>query len=222
MGIYTTQRRYFEQAYATGEHGWPVTGPSRAVVEFARRFSRERPAARVLDLGCGEGRHTFFLASRGFRTVGLDYQRGAIERALSLSPSRSRPLTRKNVAFVVGEAFALPFREGIFDLVIDYGCLHHVRKSDFGRYLSSLLSHLVPDGYYLLSCFSIRFKHHPEERRSRDWLVHRGHYDRFFRKSDFQRLFSPHFSILQAVEERDREHPGYVFWHVLMKRRADA
>ncbi len=222
MGIYTTQRRYFEQAYVTGEHGWPVAGPSRAVVEFARRFSRERPGGRgirwALDLGCGEGRHTYFLASRGIRTVGLDYQIGAVRRARALFPSA--PLVRENASFVVGEAFAPPFREGIFDLVLDYGCLHHVRKSDFRRYLDALLSHLALDGYYLLSCFSIRFRHYPKEQRRRDWLVHRGHYDRFFKRRDFDRLFSDHFSILRAIEERDRKHPGYVFWHVLMQRHA--
>jgi SAM-dependent methyltransferase len=169
--------------------------------------------SRVLDLGCGEGRHTFACAELGLRTVGIDYQPGAIARARSMPKAKEAP---RRYYWAVGDAFDLPFRGGSFDLVLDCGCFHHVRKSDTGHYLKSVVPLLVPGGHFILSCFSWRFKHHPGEKRTRDWLVHRGHYDRFFRKPHFDRIFGGLFEILKIGEERDGL---YAFYQVLMRKK---
>jgi SAM-dependent methyltransferase len=216
MSVYLRQKRYFEKAYQTGEHGWPTTEPSRFVVEFLKGFDRQKYRGRVLDIGCGEGRHTLLFAASGHRAVGVDLQSLAIRRARKFA--RQKGLS-KHFRFAVGDVFSLPFQPASFDVLIDYGCLHHVRKRDFSRYLRGTYPLLRPGGYFLLSCFSHRFKHHPGERRTRDWLVHRGHYDRFFTKKDFGVLFGKHYDILKSREERDPKHPHYVFHHVLMRRK---
>jgi SAM-dependent methyltransferase len=112
--------------------------------------------------------------------------------------------------------FALPFASNAFDVVMDYGCLHHVRRADTQRYLDQVVPLIKPGGYFLLSCFSTKFKHHPDERRTRNWLVHAGHYDRFFRREDFRPLFGRWFDILEMTEDRDG---SYVFHNVLMRKR---
>ena len=71
-----------------------------------------RPDFRILDLGCGSGRICLQLARQGYSQVmGLDVNHngltGARTAAVSLDPSH-RP------AFVVGEAQALPFKDGLF------------------------------------------------------------------------------------------------------------
>ncbi len=217
MNLYSRQRRYFEHAYRTGEHGWPVTGASPPVVAFLRDFHRRCPPAagrRVLDIGCGEGRHTILFAAAGYEAIGVDNQPRAIERARRFAAESGPPPAR--LRFALADVFHLPFPPGSFDVVLDYGCLHHVRKSDFARYRAAVVPLLRPDGYLLLSCFSTRFKHHPGERRTRDWLVHRGHYDRFFRKDDFARLFGTWFGIEKIEELRDGT---YAFWHVRMRKK---
>lgn len=214
MGLYQKQKEYFEQAYKTGRHGWPTVGPTPFVVRALRMIRRGAPRGRVLDLGCGEGRHTLASAREGFDAVGLDYQPLAIRRARALA---RRKKVRGRFRFRVGDAYRLPFPPNSFDAIIDYGCLHHVKIGDTHRYMKSVLPRLKPGGYFVLSCFSIRFKHHPDDKRRRNWLVHSGHYDRFFRKLDFGRLFGKQFEILK-IEERDEGL--YVFWDVLMKKKA--
>ena len=211
MSIYQKQKRYFEAAYRTGEHGWPTVGPSLSVTAFITRFKREREGGWILDIGCGEGRHAAAFARAGYRAVGLDYQPAALARAVSLTAG-SGP----NLHFVLGELFHLPFPAGRFDVLLDYGCFHHVRKRDTGRYLDCVVPLLRTGGYFLLSCFSTAFKHHPEERRRRDWLVHRGHYDRFFRREDFAAIFGETFRILQVEEEREGIQ---AFYNVLMRKK---
>ncbi|HXC61609.1 MAG TPA: class I SAM-dependent methyltransferase [Nitrospiria bacterium] len=213
MDLYARQRRYFAGAYETGEHGWPTTEPSDFVVKVFKKIKPRLSRTRLLDIGCGEGRHTLLAARYGFHTVGLDYQPPAIHRALRFAKEQG---VTTGFSFLIGDVFHLPFQEKSFDILIDFGCLHHVRKKDFSKYLDSILTLLGPGGYYVLSCFSTQFKHHAGERRTRDWLVHRGHYDRFFRKQDLNALFGRDFDQLDYNRERDG---SYVFHQVLMRRK---
>lgn len=50
-------------------------------VEFLVGELRLRPGSRLLDLGCGTGRHAVELARRGFRMVGVDLSRGMLRQA---------------------------------------------------------------------------------------------------------------------------------------------
>lgn len=177
MNLYARQKRYFAQAYETGEHGWPMAEPSDFVIKVFKKIKPLLSNTRVLDIGCGEGRHTFLAARYGFHAIGLDYQPLAIHRALEFAEKQD---AAAGFSFIAGDVFNLPFQEKSFDVLVDFGCLHHVKKKDFSRYLDSILTLLRPRGYYILSCFSTEFKHHAGEKRTRDWLVHRGHYDRFF------------------------------------------
>ncbi len=54
---------------------------TRAEVDFLERALRLRPAARVLDVPCGHGRHSLELAARGFRPTGVDLSREQIDEA---------------------------------------------------------------------------------------------------------------------------------------------
>lgn len=215
MGLYQKQKKYFEKAYKTGEHGWPTVDPTPFVLRALPRIRKSAAPdrARILDLGCGEGRHTLACAREGLDAVGLDYQPMAIRRARAFA---RRQKIRGRFRFTVGDAFRLPFPPNRFDGLIDYGCLHHVKIGDTRRYFKSVLPCLKPGGYFILSCFSTRFKHHPGEKRRRNWLAHKGHYDRFFRKQDFGILFRKQFEILTMEERRNGLH---VFWDVLMKKK---
>jgi len=208
-GIYRAQRGYFRRAYETGRHGWPAVGVSPMVARFLRSAKTRR--GRALDIGCGEGRHSVAFAQRGFDAVGVDLEPKALARARAAAKGvGAQPL------FLQANVFALPFSPVAFDVVMDYGCLHHVRRSDTRRYLDQVVPMIKPGGYFLLSCFSTKFKHHPNERRTRNWLVHAGHYDRFFRREEFRSLFGRWFDILELTEDRDGSS---VFHNVLMRKR---
>ncbi|MFO0550428.1 MAG: class I SAM-dependent methyltransferase [Polyangiaceae bacterium] len=50
-------------------------------IDFLERVMQMTPEMRVLDLGCGHGRHANELASRGYNVVGIDLVEGFLERA---------------------------------------------------------------------------------------------------------------------------------------------
>ena len=75
---------------------------------------------------------------------------------------------------------------------------------------------LKPRGSMILSVFSVDFKHHPHERRTRDWLVHRDHYDHFFKPSQIRAAFRDSFDLVRVLVEKDGLNG---FLHCLLRRR---
>lgn len=84
-----------------------------------------RPGQRLLDAGCGEGRHCFGALERGARVVGLDLDRSALRRGSGPLRARARELDGSG-AMLHGDAFRLPFRDACFDRVICSEVMEHV------------------------------------------------------------------------------------------------
>ncbi len=67
-------RSYIRLAYRTGRHGWEVEDPSPYAVRFLNRLRRVIPGGRLLDIGCGEGRHAIAASKLGFKATAVDYE----------------------------------------------------------------------------------------------------------------------------------------------------
>jgi len=205
-------RRYFRQAYRTGRHGWAAVVPSPYATAFLKRLRRLAPGGRLLDVGCGEGRHAIAAAKLGFRVTAIDYEPLALKRARRFA--RAKQAT--DIRFREADVLCLPFADSCFDIILDYGCLHHQRKSDWPAYRAGILRILKPRGFYVLSVFSPRF--FLFRGRRRPWHIAQGAYRRCFTRGDILALFGSSFDILELAEEKGDERG---FWHALMRRRTE-
>ena len=79
---------------------------------------KEIKPKKILDIGCGTGWLSKMLSSNGYHTVGIDISDWLIKNARKSHSEKSQ--------FIVGDGMNLPFRDGIFDLIIGIGVLHHL------------------------------------------------------------------------------------------------
>jgi ubiquinone/menaquinone biosynthesis C-methylase UbiE len=70
--------------------------------------------ARVLEIGCGEGRLTWRYAASAGRVAGIDSD----FNRLSVAPGDCPPTLRSRVAFALARAENLPFPRETFDLAL--------------------------------------------------------------------------------------------------------
>jgi ubiquinone/menaquinone biosynthesis C-methylase UbiE len=108
---------------------WAETSPPLPiVVDFAEDLKREG-ARRVLDLGCGAGRHSILLGKMGFQVVAQDVS----ETALKTLEGRLKTASIDNITLVKHEMRDLPFVDNYFDGVVCTNVLHHGRLVEIKR-----------------------------------------------------------------------------------------
>src|SRR5262249_58019594 len=98
-------RDYFERGYA---QRWGLRAPTDQVRVEARGLwdlLQLTDASRVVDIGCGHGRHALALAERGAEIIGLDFSDALLTRARDLSGELRTP-----VRWIRGDMRRLPMQ----------------------------------------------------------------------------------------------------------------
>lgn len=101
--------------------------PNEDVVRTIARTGRSD--LHVLEIGCGAGAQLWYLAHDGHRARGLDLAPSGLEQARD----RLREEDLATPPLVRGDASVLPFRDGIFDIVLDVETLAHVGSAPAQR-----------------------------------------------------------------------------------------
>jgi SAM-dependent methyltransferase len=117
--------------------------------EFACLLDRAIPGdARVLELGCGTGQMSLFLATADRIVVGADMTRAS----LRLASAAARRFGVGCVQFVETDLRAPGLRAGAFDVVYSSGVLHHTPdpRASFG----SMVRLVRPGGLVVLGLYN--------------------------------------------------------------------
>ncbi|MCB9778387.1 MAG: class I SAM-dependent methyltransferase [Alphaproteobacteria bacterium] len=133
-------------------------------VELMTQLLRLEPGARVLDLGCGAGRHAILLAERGMEVVGVDWSEPVLE--LAADTWARRHADEAGPRFVKGDMRTPPV-EGTFDAVIAMDVAFGIFDDDADhlQVLSAASELLAPDGALLLELFNPYFWSHAAQTR---------------------------------------------------------
>ena len=128
---------------------------------------------KMIDVGCGAGRHTFEAFRRGADVIGFDQSAADLNDVDEILQAMKRqgqaPASAKGEA-VKGDALELPYGDGTFDCVVASEILEHVPADD--RAISELVRVLKPDGVLAITvprwlperiCWALSDEYHANE-----------------------------------------------------------
>jgi len=127
---------------------WLRTRAERS--DFARLLDQAIPGdARIVEIGCGTGQMSLYLARADRTVIGCDLARGS----LALGASAARRYGLSSVQFVECDLTRLPLREGAFDVVYCSGVLHHT--PDPRAAFASIVGAVRPGGMIVLGLYNL-------------------------------------------------------------------
>lgn len=140
-------QNWYQRATTPEELPWHRETPP-ALLEKAVAGHPEK--GKALDIGCGAGTFSVYLAKQGFDVTGVDF----VEKALGFARERAKREGVK-VNFVKSDILQWD-PPGKFDLIFDSGCLHSLEDSFNAAYKERLLKWLAPGSDYVLVHFGRR------------------------------------------------------------------
>lgn len=187
----------FDAAYE-GVPNWDIGRPQRAFVRLVEAGLVRGP---LLDVGCGTGELTMFLARQGHEALGIDISPRAVATA------REKARWRRNPArFVVWDALALDglARAGFgFRTVLDCATFHVLRFADRQRYVEGLSAVLDPGGL-----FCVLGDARPDPRQ--EYGISPAEFRARFRAADGWDLLGTWETVFERRYSRNRAYLGLV------------
>ena len=197
MADYSEWDQYYRK-YPLEELGWELGKPRPILVEYMEKGLL--PKGKALDLCCGAGTNTVYLAQSGFDVTGIDISKTAIEIA-----KKKAHQAKVHINFLPESFIDLTFSDGEFDFVFDMGCFHHVDVEERAKFIAGVYRVLRECGVYMLTCFSYK--------NGLGW--------NHFTRQQIIELFSGHFVLVEIRHYPSLEGDGVIrfFYTVLMKKK---
>lgn len=109
---------------------------------------------RVLDLGCGSGRHIIYLAKKGLQVYGIDIA----EEGMKITKEwLKKEKLRANLK--IGSIYKkLPYQDNFFDAVISTHTIHHAKIKNIRKSVKEIERILRPKGLIFITVRKRKFK----------------------------------------------------------------
>ena len=108
---------------------------------------KKKGVKKVLDLGCGSGRHLVYLARRGLNVYGFDISEHGIKIAKDWLKKE-----KVKAGFKIGDIYKkLPYNDNFFDALISVQTLHHNRIGDIRKLIKEIERILKPGGFIFVT-----------------------------------------------------------------------
>ena len=118
-------KRWYEALFANYARKYDAEGFTQGTLgecDFIENEIGGKRSTRILDIGCGTGRHAIELAARGYAVVGVDLSMAQLARARAKAAERGlavdfRPADARDLPFAAEFDLAIMLCEGAFPLM---------------------------------------------------------------------------------------------------------
>lgn len=154
----TGEQKTFEATYEWARTWQDLPWAHEAPTLFLAEICQKRPPGRALDLGCGAGTDSVYLAKRGWDVTALDF----VPKALEYTGNRARDagVTVRTVQADITQ-WTVP---EAYDLVLDHGLLHNMDPVRHPEYRERVLEAIGDDADFVLLHWHPRYVDQPSGR----------------------------------------------------------
>lgn len=111
------------------------------------KIFKKHNVKRVLDLGCGSGRHTVYLTRNGFKVYGIDIAEEGIKITKEWL-KREKLQANLKVDSIYKK---LPYKDNFFDAIISTNTIHHTKIEDIRKAIKEIERILRPKGLLFIT-----------------------------------------------------------------------
>lgn len=119
--------------------------PSKEIIDIVPYLKEH---ARILDVGCGDGRNALYLANLGFQVDAFDISQNAIDKVDYLKKKHNLKINT-----FVGDVFGYNFSYK-YDMIIMHGVLQFVERDKQADMLKLLKKWTCKNGYHIVALFT--------------------------------------------------------------------
>jgi SAM-dependent methyltransferase len=199
MASRQTLFRIFYRIGFTPWDGHPLGQSLRDLVEGSGD-TPALPAGRALDVGCGTGDSSIYLAQHGWKVTGVDFVAKALDKARAKAGAAdvSADFVHADVTQLSQAAIGADFQ-----LIVDNGCLHNLVDDNRDAYVREVSAVAAPDARLLIIAFA------PGGRFG----------VRGVEPAEMEQRFVPAWELLSAGDEREMDREQTPTRYYLFQRR---
>ncbi|MBS3055073.1 MAG: class I SAM-dependent methyltransferase [Candidatus Aenigmarchaeota archaeon] len=195
-------KEHWDSAYRSTPYKklpWESVKPDEELVKYVAE--RRIKKGKALEVCCGAGTQSIFLAKKGFDVTGIDISPTAIKIAIKRAKEE-----KVKINFMTGNSFDLKLDAESFDLVLDRGCFHHIPPEARSRYIEGVARVLKKGGKYFSKSFS----------KKNGWNI-----EKEFTLEEVENIFSQYFDVevSREVVHTQPEGGDVIMNAILMKKK---
>jgi len=204
-----TQKKFWDKEYSNNKLVTKSDKPQKDFLNFLKFLKKERNLTienlKILDLGCGVGKNSNYLAKSNNNVTGLDISSVAIKEA----KYRAEKLNL-DVDFRVSDIGSkLSFNDSYFDLVIDVISSNSLNSKGRKVYLEETARVLKTSGYFFVRALckdgdknaKNLLKKFPGKEKNTYTIKGLGLTEKVFEKKEITELYSKYFEILKITKK---------------------
>lgn len=185
----------------------------RAKYDYLKQLinSGKIKSGTALDLGCGPGNQSVFLAQKGFKVTGIDISPTAIKYAKENAKNANL-----EIDFIVADATDLSIlKNKKFDLILDWANLHGIPENLRDKYIKEISKHTKKGSKLILRCFGRKKQKDKAFKLSPIAKIH------IFTEQEINQFYNQYFKILESnfsPAPGSKTAPSKFFCEFLMER----